>query len=140
VQFNANECPPGSVLGHVKALSPLLDQPLEGPVYFRSNGGERELPDIVADLNGQIHITLVGFIDSVHKKGSEVSRVRTRFLNVPDAPVSRFEINFFGGKRGLIENHVNLCAKKRRVNLRFSAQNGRRSNTRPAVRIAGCGR
>ena len=139
VQFNANECPPGSILGHVKAVSPLLDQPLEGPVYFRSNGGERELPDIVADLGGQIHIILVGFIDSVHKKGSEVSRVRTRFANVPDAPVTSFRISFFGGKKGLIENHVNLCAKKRRVKLNFTAQNGRTQNTQPAISIAGCG-
>jgi hypothetical protein len=139
VQFNANECPPGSILGHVKAISPLLDQPLEGPVYFRSNGGERELPDIVADLNGQIHIILVGFIDSVHKKGSEVSRVRTRFMNVPDAPVTSFKISFFGGKKGLIENHVPLCKKPRRVGVSFTAQNGRTQNTEPAIKIAGCG-
>jgi hypothetical protein len=138
VQFNANECPPGSILGHVKATSPLLDQPLEGPVYFRSNGGERELPDIVLDLNGQIHIILVGFVDSVHKKGSEVSRVRTRFMNVPDAPVGKVQISFFGAKKGLIENHVNLCAKKRRVKLNFTAQNGRTQNTEPAINIAGC--
>src|SRR6478752_4157890 len=140
VQFNANECPPGSILGHVKAISPLLDHPLEGPVYFRSNGGERELPDIVADLGGQIHIILVGFIDSVHKKGSEVSRVRVRFQNVPDAPVTKFTTSFFGGKKGLIENHVNLCAKKRRVKLNFTAQNGRTQDTEPAIDIAGCGK
>jgi hypothetical protein len=140
VQFNEGACPPGSILGHVKAISPLLDQPLEGPLYFRSNGGERELPDIVADLNGQIHIILVGFIDSVHKKGSEVSRVRTRFMNVPDAPVTSFKISFFGGKKGLIENHVNLCAKKRRVKLAFTAQNGRTQSTEPAISIAGCSR
>jgi hypothetical protein len=138
VQFNENACPPGSILGHVKATSPLLDQPLEGPVYFRSNGGERELPDIVLDLNGQIHIVLVGFIDSVHKKGSEVSRVRTRFMNVPDAPVTKFQISFFGGKKGLIENHVDLCAKKRRAKQSFTAQNGRTHSTEPAIAIAGC--
>jgi hypothetical protein len=140
VQFNANECPASSILGHATALSPLLDQPLSGPIYFRSNGGERELPDIVADLNGPIHITLVGFIDSVQKKGTEVSRVRVRFQNVPDAPVTRFTTSFFGGRKGLIENHVPLCAKKRRVTLHFSAQNGRRSDTEPAIAIAGCGK
>ena len=117
-----------------------MDQPLEGPIYFRSNGGERELPDIVADLGGQIHIILVGFIDSVHKKGSEVSRVRVRFQNVPDAPVTKFTTSFFGGKKGLIENHVPLCLKKRHVTLQFSAQNGRQSNTEPAIKIAGCGK
>ena len=64
VQFAANACPPSSVLGTATAYTPLLEKPLTGPVYFRSNGGERELPDMVVDLNGQIHVTLVGFIDS----------------------------------------------------------------------------
>ena len=132
VQFNAEECPKSSILGHVRATSPLLDQPLTGPVYFRSNGGERELPDIVADLNGQIHITLVGYIDSV-KTGPETSRVRTRFLHVPDAPVTKFSINFFGGKKGLIENSVDICRHRRRAKLEFRAQNGRRRVTDPSI-------
>jgi hypothetical protein len=139
VQFAANACPKGSILGTAKAISPLLDQPLEGPVYFRSNGGERELPDIVVDLHGPIHITLVGFIDSVQKKGTEISRVRTRFQNVPDAPVSKFSISFYGGKRGLIENHVNLCQGKHRATVVFKAQNGRVRSMRPVLQTR-CGR
>jgi hypothetical protein len=137
VQFNQGACPKASILGHVKASSPLLSQPLRGPVYFRSNGGERELPDIVADLHGQIHITLVGFIDSV-KSGPESSRVRTRFLHVPDAPVSKFQISFFGGKKGLIENSVNLCRDRRRAKIEFRAQNGRMQVTNPLI-ATNCG-
>jgi len=137
VQFNANACPASSILGHAKAISPLLSQPLEGPVYFRSNGGERELPDLVADLQGQIHITLVGFIDS-KKTGPESSRVRTRFLSVPDAPVTKFQVSFFGGKRGLIENSVDLCRHKRRASFEFRAQNGRKQVTNPLLQT-GCG-
>lgn len=125
VQFDQNACPPKSILGTARAYSPLLDKPLEGPVYFRSNGGERELPDMVADLQGQIHVTLVGFIDSVAKKGSEQSRVRTRFLNVPDAPVSRFELSLYGGKRGLLQNSVNLCrVGLGKARLTLGAHNG----------------
>ena len=115
----------------------MLDQPLEGPIYFRSNGGERELPDIVADLKGPIHITLVGFIDSVQKKGTEISRVRTRFQNVPDAPVTKSR-SFFGGKKSLIENHVNLCQGTHRAKLVFNAQNGKVYDTKPVVK-AQCG-
>jgi hypothetical protein len=137
VQFNAGACPASSILGHVKARSPLLSQPLEGPVYFRSNGGERELPDIVADLNGQIHITLVGFIDSV-KTGRETSRVRTRFLSVPDAPVTDFRINFFGGRKGLIENSVDLCRHRNRAKLEFRAQNGKKQVSDPFIAVK-CG-
>jgi hypothetical protein len=128
VQFDAGACPPKSILGTAVAITPLLDQPLKGPVYFRSNGGERELPDLVVDLHGPIRITLVGFVDAVRKKGSEISRVRTRFLGVPDAPVTRFTMNLFGGKRGLIENSANLCDEKRIAKVRLVAQDGRVKN------------
>jgi hypothetical protein len=133
VQFNAEACPKGSILGTAEARTPLLSQPLKGNVYFRSNGGERELPDIVADLRGSIRITLVGFIDSV--KG----RVRTRFLSVPDAPVSKFTIKLFAGKRSLIENSENLCRTNRRAKLRFVAQSGKVQGTEPVIG-AKCGK
>ncbi|MFL5898276.1 MAG: hypothetical protein ACJ76D_07415 [Solirubrobacterales bacterium] len=133
VQFNAGDCPPNSVLGTARAVTPLLGQPLEGSVYFRSNGGERELPDIVADLHGPIHIVLVGFVDSVHKQGSEISRVRTRFANVPDAPVTKFTLSLYGGRRGLIENHVGLCGGRHRAKLIFRAQNERVQGSKPAI-------
>ncbi|HEX7280186.1 MAG TPA: hypothetical protein VF255_11265 [Solirubrobacterales bacterium] len=136
VQFNANQCPPGSVLGTARAYTPLLDQPLEGPVYFRSNGGERELPDIVAHLKGQFEIVLVGFVDTIPVKGTEGGRLRTRFLNVPDAPVSKFQLSLFGGKRGLLVNNRNLCKGKLRTKLRLSGQNGRIYNTNPLLKTS----
>jgi hypothetical protein len=129
VQFKEDRCPKLSILGKVTATTPLLDQPLKGNVYFRSNGGERELPDIVADLRGQIHATIVGWVDSVPVKGTELSRLRTRFATVPDAPVSKFQIALFGGKKkGLLENSRNLCLTNRRAKVSFTAQNGRVSN------------
>jgi hypothetical protein len=124
VQFNQDACPAKSVLGTATAWSPLLEAPLSGPVYFRSNGGERQLPDIVADLHGQINVVLVGYIDSV-KVSKETSRVRTRFATVPDAPVSRFVLNLKGGKRGLIENSKNLCKVKPVANILMTGQNGK---------------
>nr|MDQ3726103.1 hypothetical protein [Actinomycetota bacterium] len=139
VQFNANACPKGSILGTAEAITPLLDQPLRGPVYFRSNGGERELPDIVADLHGPIHVTLVGWVDSVQKKGTEISRVRTRFANVPDAPVTKFTMNLFGGKRGLIENSRPLCKAKRVAKVHLAAQNGKVKKQGVVIKTA-CGK
>jgi hypothetical protein len=138
VQFNegaghGSRCPSRSVLGHATAFSPLLDKPLEGTVYLRSNGGERELPDIVAALHGQIDVTLVGFIDSVGKKHSEVSRIRTRFMNVPDAPVSRFVLQLAGAKKGLLQNSANLCKAKNIAQVKAIAQNGKTYNTEPKV-------
>ena len=139
VQFNADNCPNLSILGHATATTPLLDKPLKGPVYFRSNGGDRELPDIVADLHGPIHVILVGFVDSVPIKGTELARLRTRFVNVPDAPVTKFAMNLFGGaKRGLLENSRDLCTTNRRAKIAFVAHNGRTSTS--SLRIAtSCG-
>jgi hypothetical protein len=140
VQFNQGNCPKQSVLGHAEARTPLLDQPLKGPVYFRSNGGERELPDLVADLHGPIHIVLVGFIDSVQKKGTEISRLRTRFANVPDAPVMKFKMHLLGGSRGLIENNASLCSSGHKAKVVFKAQNGRTNDSATTIALAGCGK
>jgi len=136
--FAAGKCPKLSILGRAKAWSPLLDKPLEGKVYFRSNGGDRELPDVVADLNGQIHVVLVGFVDSLRKKGSEVSRLRTTFAQVPDAPVSRFVLELKGGKEGLLVNSGNLCKVPNGAIVKLTGQNGKTYNTEPAV-ANGCG-
>lgn len=141
VQFNADACPPLSVLGRARATTPLLDQPLEGPIYFRSNGGERELPDIVADLKGGgLRVIQVGFVDSVPVKGTELARLRTRFLSIPDAPVTKIVFSLFGGKkRGLLENSRNLCKTDRKAKLSFTAQNNAAKNQ--AVKIAtSCGK
>jgi hypothetical protein len=127
VQFAAEACPKKSILGKAKAWSPLLDAPLEGSVYFRSNGGDRALPDIVADLRGQFRIVLVGFIDTKGK------RIRTTFASVPDAPVSRFALSLFGGKRGLLVNNRDICRHRQRAKLSLTAHNGRRQTTKPVI-------
>lgn len=133
VQFNADQCPPGSVLGTARAFTPLLEAPLEGPVYFRSNGGERKLPDIVLDLHGEFRIIQVGFVDS--RKG----RLRTRFTEVPDAPVSKLVLKLKGGKEGLLVNNTDLCAKKRTAEVHLIGQNGRRSDSDVAIKTS-CGK
>jgi hypothetical protein len=121
-------CPKQSVYGYARAWTPLLDQPLQGPVYLRSNGGDRELPDLVASLDGQIHVDLVGYIDSVK------ARIRNRFAIVPDTPVSKFELTMLGGKKGLLANNTNLCRAKPHARALFEAQNGRLADLRPLVK------
>lgn len=132
VQFAEERCPPGSVLGHAKAITPLLESPLRGPVYFRSNGGERKLPDVVADLSGEgFQIVLVGKVDTATPKSDP--RIRTTFDQVPDAPVSSFAIDLFGGKKGLLVNNRNLCAHKLHTTIELTGQNGKRHDTSPAL-------
>ena len=134
-KFTEGKCPKISELGTATAYTPLLDKPLKGKVYFRANGGARPLPDIVVDLNGQVHLVLVGFVDSVHKKGSEQSRVRTTFAQNPDAPVSKVVLQLFGGKRGAIVNSQNLCKTKvpQTAIVKMSGQNGKEHNSEPKI-------
>jgi hypothetical protein len=141
VQFAVDACPPLSILGTARATTPLLDQPLEGPIIFRSNGGERELPDIVADLRGGgLRVIQVGFVDSVPVKGTELARLRTRFLSVPDAPVSKITISLYGGKkRGLLENSRNLCQTNRKAKVSFTGQNGAVQNGNLKI-VTSCGK
>jgi hypothetical protein len=106
VQFAANACPADSVYGFARAQTPLLDEPLEGPVILRSS--DNPLPDLVAALRGQVDIDLVGRNDSVR------GRLRNTFDAVPDLPVERFELTVRGGKKGLLQNTRNLCPKPRR--------------------------
>jgi len=128
-KFNARECPAASVYGRAKAFTPLLDEPLEGPVYLRANGGERELPDLVADLRGVVDFTLIGYIDAVN------ARIRTTFATPPDVPVSKFVLEMQGGKKGLLVNNTNICAHRgaQHAKARFTAHNGKVFEARPLV-------
>lgn len=126
VQFAAEQCPPGSIYGRARAITPLLDEPLEGPVYLRSSSNE--LPDLVIALKGIVEVDVVGRIDS--KNGG----IRTTFESVPDAPVSKFVLEMQGGKKGLIENSRNLCKHKSRATAVMTGQNGRVHETRPLVK------
>ncbi|HET7589470.1 MAG TPA: hypothetical protein VFK14_04715 [Solirubrobacterales bacterium] len=122
VQFAASQCPKKSIYGHARAFTPLLGKPLEGPVYLRSSNNP--LPDLVAHLQGQVTIDLVGRIDSF--KGG----IRTTFGHVPDVPVEKFVLTLPGGKHGLLVNSTNLCARRIHSVIRFKAQNGKKRNPR----------
>jgi hypothetical protein len=135
VQFAAGggggeQCPKGSVYGRARAFSPLLDKPLEGPVFLRSS--DNPLPDLVASLGGQIHVDLAGRIDSVN------GGIRNTFDLVPDAPVEKFVLTMQGGKKSLLENSTDLCRRAHRATALFDGQNGKIGDSRPVVK-ADCG-
>jgi hypothetical protein len=112
---------------------------LEGPIYFRANGGERELPDAVADLNGQVHLVSVGFVDALHHKGSEESRIRTTIATVPDAPIQKVIIELKGGKKhGLLVNSANICKSANRALVKMWGQNGKVQSSEPKIAVE-CG-
>ena len=136
VQFAAERCPAGSIYGHARAITPLLDDPVEGPVYLRSSSNP--LPDLVAALRKDrllkpIEIDLVGKIDSIN------GGIRTTFAAIPDTPVSRFTLSMQGGKKGLLQNSRNLCRGAGRTSAKILGQNGDHADQAPPLKAA-CGK
>jgi hypothetical protein len=126
--FPGEKCPAASVYGYATAITPLLDEPIQGPVFLRSSS--HNLPDLVAALHsGKIDVNLTGRIDSV--KGG---RIRNTFEEVPDAPVTKFTLTMQGGKKGLLVNSTNLCKSTNRAISHFTGQNGKVSDTNPVLK------
>jgi hypothetical protein len=132
VQFAARACPAGSIYGRAEAVTPLLDSPLNGPVYLRSSSNP--LPDLVVALRGPdsqpIEVVLSGRIDSVN------GGIRVTFDAVPDQPVSAFTLNMQGGKKGLLVNSRDICKTVNRATVKFTGQNGKTTNLRPKLQSA----
>jgi hypothetical protein len=104
-QFDANPagCPTPSVIGHAVVHTQLLPVPLEGPVYFVSNGGEA-FPNLEMVLQGDgVTVDLIG--DTLIKNGV----TSTTFKAVPDQPFQTFEITLPEGPYSALAANGNLC-------------------------------
>jgi hypothetical protein len=127
-------CPKGSIVGRARAKTPLLDRDLVGNVYFVKNVRKdsktgntiRTLPMIVVALRGEVAINLIGE-SSTTKSGKLVNT----FNNVPDAPITKFNLNIKGGKTGIIavtrtrRAKINVCASRQIAEADMDGQNGR---------------
>jgi hypothetical protein len=130
-QLAAQECPSSTVYGEAEAKSPVLSGKLKGPVYLVPSGGE--LPNLVADLRGQVNIQLHGVISS--KRGG----LKTVFYPSPDVPVSKFTLLMDGGKKGLLVNTTNLCSKPRDSYMNIKGQNDKNViNKHLPLKVSGC--
>jgi hypothetical protein len=132
VQLAAQACPQNSIYGYAEASSPLLKQKLKGPVYLVSS--KHKLPDLLADLKGQINIQLDGVISSSH------GGLKTVFNETPDVPLKSFTLNMKGGEKSLLQNSENLCKKSQLAVLNMKGQNGKTvKNNKFRLNIASCG-
>ncbi len=130
VQFAASACPSAAVYGYVKAWTPLLDNPLEGPVYLRSSN--HKLPDLVFDLHGEVPFQVATRIDSSH------GGIRASVESSPDVPLTKVELRMQGGKKGLIVNSRNLCGAVSKAEANFTAHSGKTDEIKPVMK-AQCG-
>ncbi len=135
-QFEANPagCPPASIIGHAKAITPILPVPLEGPAYFVSHGGEG-WPSLVVVLQGYgftIDLTGTTFI-------SKAGVTSSTFKTVPDQPVTSFELTLPEGPYSALTALGNLCtAKNLTMPTELIAQNGAEIKQNTKIAVTGC--
>jgi hypothetical protein len=142
-QFEANPagCPPASVVGIVRASTPLLPVELEGPAYFVSHGGEA-FPSLIVVLQGDgVRVDLTG-TTFISKAGITSSTFKT----VPDVPVSAFELYLPEEQYSALAVNLpekakgSLCGQKLTMPTTFVAQNGAEIKENTKLAVTGCGK
>jgi hypothetical protein len=133
VHGGAVGCPASTIVGQATAQTPLLSQPLSGPVYlvqgirFGKNGQRiHTLPSLLVPLRGQIAIDLRA---SSAVNGAQ--QLVTTFNTIPDAPVSKFTLTINGGRKGLLVitgRGKTICGASQVANSDFGAQSGKADN------------
>jgi hypothetical protein len=130
-----NRCPKGSIVGRARAASPLLNDPLVGNVYFVKNVRKdpttgnliRTLPMLIVALRGEIAVNLKGESSTTGN-----GRLVNTFDQIPDAPISQFNLNIAGGPNGILavtrtrKAKINLCASRQTAEADTDGHNGRR--------------
>jgi hypothetical protein len=131
---NPASCSRASIVGLVRATTPVLPVGLSGPVYFVSHGGE-EFPSLVIVLEGDgVRVDLTGST-FIRKKVTS-----STFRSVPDVPVRTFELYLPQGKNSALAANGNLCslADKMKMPTEFVAQNGAVIKQSTKIQVTGC--
>jgi hypothetical protein len=124
-----DNCPLSSEVGTAEAVSPLLNKPLYGKVYFvkglrltKQGHLVRSLPTLLIPLRGEINLDLRA-TSAVDSQG----RLVTTFANIPDATLSGFRLQLRGGKKGIlvVTGNKNLCRGNQVTNAQTDGQNGK---------------
>jgi hypothetical protein len=127
----AEKCPEKSIVGSAQAVSPLLAGKVSGPVYFvrgertdpKSGRIIKTLPKLFIPLTASDY---PGLQINLHAS-SEVrdDRLVTTFDNLPDVPISTFDLTINGGKHGiLVVSNTNVCNATQHADADFGGQNG----------------
>jgi hypothetical protein len=116
-RLGASACPARSAYGQATVWSPLLREPLHGPVYLSAS--RHRLPNLVASLHGKVGLDLTARLDTAR------GRLRATFADLPDLPLRKVVLTLRGGGRGLFVNSGGLCKRDRRIVAQAWAQNGK---------------
>jgi hypothetical protein len=131
-ELAATQCAGRQAIGKATTTTPLLEQPLSGPVYAVTGSGG--LPRLAFVLNGQVN--LLPRAETVTRRGG---RLQTTVPVVPDAPIGHFSLTVFGGKHGYLANTRGLCDHTPVIGIKFAGQNGRAASESLKLKTSGCG-
>jgi hypothetical protein len=134
-QFAVNPagCPAASVIGIVRASTPLLPVMLTGPAYFVSHGGEA-FPSLEVVLQGYgVRVDLVA-ATFISRQGITSST----FKSIPDVPVSSFELYLPEGRYSALAANGDLCTQKLLMPTLFTAQDGAVLKQSTKITVTGC--
>ncbi len=125
----AGPCPERARVGSAVARTPLLTEPLTGPVVVVARPGE-SLPGLRMDLSGAAALSLTASV--------EVSpALRTTFAGIPDVPLERFELTFDAGRSLLAR--TDLCrGPVPRLTADLTGHNGATAHLVEPIAVTGC--
>jgi hypothetical protein len=131
-------CPAASVVGSASALTPILRQPLSGPVYVVSHGAAAT-PELALVLRGEgITLELTG---QTSVKGGIAS---VAFRALPDAPISQLDVLLDAGPHSLLAANLpagapsSLCGQSLAMPVAITGHNGAVLKQTVAVSVSGC--
>jgi uncharacterized repeat protein (TIGR01451 family) len=132
-ESNPADCPAASVVGHASAVTPVLPVTLTGPAYFVSHGGEA-FPSLIIVLQGYgVTVDLVGstFI-------SKTGITSSTFKQVPDVPITSFELVLPEGPYSALAANGNLCKGTLAMPTDFTGQNDATLDQSTKITVTGC--
>jgi hypothetical protein len=134
-ELTEKQCAGRTPIGKAMTTTPLLDQPLSGPVYAVSGSGG--LPKLAFILNGQVNLVPRAETKTIIKNGA--GELRTTVPVVPDAPIGHFALTIFGGKSGYLVNTRDICLHTPVTKIDYTGQNGKTYSQSVKVK-ASCGK
>jgi hypothetical protein len=126
-------CPAESRVGHATVTSPATLSPLSGPIYLVAQGSNT-LPSLVMLLQSEgIVVKLEGMLN--------VSRndvISATFTELPDVPVSSFDLQLPRGPYSMLGAISSLCSKRMSLPYIVTDQSGAKLRGTAAIAVRGC--
>jgi hypothetical protein len=132
--FAANPfgCPSGSLVGSVRADTPVLPSKLTGPVYLVSHGGGA-FPDTVLVLQADGVRVIVAGTTNISNGITTAS-----FASTPDVPVTSITVDLPLGPNSALAANGNLCTAPLVMPTTITGQNGKVVKQNTKIGVAGC--